>query len=243
MGATTMTLRLDLLALTLVAFSVLVACSPSSDAKPPASVASVDSAARAELADRLDDSTKLLTEFREKFPPSVARSTRCVVVVPAMVKGGVLLGAKHGNGFAACRTSTGWSAPAPISVSGGGAGLQVGLESVDVVMLVMTDDGMNKVLRSKFVLGADVSVSAGPVGRGREADTDTALKTEVLSYTRSRGLFAGAELSGAHVEQDNDATQALYERSAVEFRAILRGEVPAPSIAQRFLDALRASFS
>jgi len=225
----------------------LTQCSSQSNARPPASAEAGDSRARAEVEDRLGDATTLIEGFRDKLPESVTARARCVAVVPSMMKGGFIVGARHGEGFAMCRTastgSTGggnWSAPAPISVSGGSAGAQIGFESVDLVMLVESDDGMKKLLRSKFELGADVSASAGPVGRGREADTDATMKAEVLSYTRSRGLFAGAELSGAVVKQDEEATRALYGAQSADFRALLAGEVPvAAGASQRFVDAVR----
>ena len=224
-----------------ILFALAVGCSHASGAKSAATVTSGDTAVRADTVERLDDAATLVDAFHEKFPLSVSRNTKCVAAVPAMVKGGLIVGARHGSGFAACRTASGWSAPAPISVSGGGAGFQVGFESVDLLMLVMTDEGMKKLLGSRFALGADVSVSAGPVGRGREADTDTAFKAEVLSYSRSRGLFAGAELSGAAIQPDDDATTALYG-ARPEFRALLGGEVAAPGAAKHFVDTLRASF-
>jgi lipid-binding SYLF domain-containing protein len=217
-------------------------CAGSQEPKSAASVSSADAAARADTLDRLDDAATLVTEFREKLPPTVAKGARCIAIVPAMVKGGLILGARHGEGFVTCRGAAGWSAPAPISVSGGGAGLQVGVQSVDLLMLVMSEEGMKKLLHAKFALGADVSVSAGPVGRGREADTDTALKAEVLSYSRSRGLFAGAEVSGAVIEQDAEATRALYG-TQLEFRALLNGEVPVPARAKQLMDAIRETFS
>src|SRR5262249_27614619 len=156
----------------------------------------------------------LVGEYRGKLPASVTENARCVVVVPSMVKGGLIVGARHGGGFASCRTTSSsdanrWSAPAPITMSGGTAGAQIGFESTDVVMLIESDDGMKKLLRSRFELGADVSVSAGPIGRGREVDTDGTMHAQVLSYSRSRGLFAGAELNGAVVKQDEEATRAL----------------------------------
>ena len=203
------------------------------------------SKARAEVMDRLGDAATLVDEFRAKLPESVTKQARCIIVVPAMVRGGFIVGARHGDGFASCRApnngdQANWSAPAPISVSGGSAGAQIGVESVDLLMLVQSDAGMNKLLRSKFELGADVSASAGPVGRGREAATDTTMKAEVLSYTRSRGLFAGAELGGAVVKQDDDATRALYGASGPDFRTLLAGNVAPPDIAsRRFVEVVR----
>jgi len=220
------------------------ACS-SSPRTEAASPGADYSKAHVEVMDRLDDAAKLLDEFREKLPKAVTKQARCIVVVPAMVRGGFIVGARHGEGFATCRApdtsdQATWSAPAPISVSGGSAGAQIGVESVDVLMLVQSDEGMKKLLRSKFELGADVSASAGPVGRGREAATDATMKAEVLSYTRSRGLFAGAELGGAVVKQDDDATRALYGASGPDFRTLLAGSVAPPDVAsRRFVQVVR----
>src|SRR5882757_10652183 len=135
------------------------------------------------------------------IPREVLESAKCVAVVPSMIKGGFIIGARYGKGLATCRTSNGWSAPAPISIAGGSWGLQFGGEAVDLVMLIMNDRGMEHLLSSKFKLGAEGSVAAGPVGRQAEATTDWKMKSEVLSYSRSRGVFAGLELNGAVVKQ------------------------------------------
>ena len=226
----------------IAAFTTL-ACSSSSNGKAPAT-ASTQSPARLEVIDRLDEATTLMGEFRGKLPDFATKGARCVVVVPSMMKGGLILGARHGEGFALCRafaeggTTQHWSAPAPISVSGGSAGLQVGVESVDLLMLVESDSGMKKLLSSKFEVGADVSASAGPVGRGRQVGTDTTMKSEVFAYTRSRGLFAGAELSGAVVKQDREATAALY-REDKDFRTLLSTEAtPDVDASRHFVEAV-----
>jgi len=128
-----------------------------------------------------------------------------------------------------------------IAISGASVGPQLGLQSVDLVMLVMSDAGMKKLLSAKLTLGADMSVSAGPVGKGREVDTDVALKTEAVSYTRSRGLFAGVELDGAVVEQDSSTTASLYGRPAT-FQQLLSGGVPTPPEARPFVVAVSDTF-
>jgi len=139
------------------------------------------------------------------------------------------------------RSASGWSAPAFISVSGGSAGLQLGVESSDVVMLVMTDRAKAQLFRSDFALGADASASAGPVGEAVQASTDAEMKAEILSYARSRGLFAGAELSGAVVKQDVDALVAIYgDRQDVH--AVLAGDVPSPQEASAFMTKLATKF-
>ncbi|SRR5260221_476432 len=223
----------------LVVALALGACSHSGTTSSPQSGG--NSPAKQEIADRFDDSAELLTTFRNNMAPGALERARCVAVVPAMLKGGLIVGARHGRGFAACRTASGWSAPAPIVISGGSAGLQVGFESADVVMLIVTDGGMKRLMRAKVTLGADMSASAGPVGRGREIGTDAAMKSEVLSYSRSRGLFAGLELNGAVLEQDVEATESLYG-ARLDFHRVLGGEVPPPGEAQRFLGTIGQTF-
>ena len=146
------------------------------------------------------------------IPEEVLGSAECVAVVPTMIKGGFIVGARFGRGVASCRTPKGWSAPAFFTIKGGSFGLQIGAQAVDLVMLIMNDNGMKNLLNSQFKLGADASVAAGPVGRHAAADTDWKLKAQVLSYSRARGLFAGLELSGAAVGQDKDATREFYGR-------------------------------
>jgi SH3 domain-containing YSC84-like protein 1 len=172
------------------------------------------------------------------IPEDVMSSTKCVAVVPSMIKGGFIVGGRYGKGLATCRTKTGWSAPAPITIAGGSWGLQFGGEAVDLVMLVMNDKGMQHLLNSKFKLGADASVAAGPVGRHAEGSTDWKMRAEVLTYSRARGVFAGITLNGAVVKQDKDDTRLLYGK-AVPFNPILSGKVPAPAGSERFLGAVR----
>ena len=155
-----------------------------------------------------------------------------MAVVPTMLKGGFIVGARFGRGVASCRTPKGWSAPAFFTIKGGSFGLQIGAQAVDLVMLIMNDNGMKNLLSSKFKLGADASVAAGPVGRHAAADTDWKLKAQVLSYSRARGLFAGLELSGAAINQDKDATREFYGRM-VPFKTSLTGTIDAPPMPTR----------
>jgi len=158
-------------------------------------------------------------------------------VVPHLVKAGFIFGAKHGRGVAVCRTSDGWSAPAFITVGGGSWGLQIGAEGVDLVMLVMNHKGLEHLLSSKFEVTGEGSAAAGPVGRHASAGTDWKLNTEMLTYSRSRGIFAGLTLEGAVVERDADSTVAIYG-SDIPFKKILLGEVAAPAPAMPFLRAV-----
>jgi lipid-binding SYLF domain-containing protein len=226
-----------------LALALLVAACSHSSKVSETSVTSADPEARAAARDRLGDAVMLLTKVRSELPTKVATGARCVAVVPGMMKGGFVVGARSGKGFATCRTATGWSAPAPISVSGGSLGAQIGLESVDVVMVITSDEGKRSLERAKLALGADVSVAAGPVGKGRAAETDAPLKAAVLSYSWSRGLFAGAELNGALIEQDGATTAALYGApKPPELRTLLEGEARPPQNTQPFLDAVKETF-
>jgi lipid-binding SYLF domain-containing protein len=171
------------------------------------------------------------------IPEEVLSGSKCILVIPHLIKGGFIFGAKHGRGVATCRTADGWSAPAFVSVGGGSWGLQIGVEGVDLIMLVMNDRGLQHLLSSKFELTGEGSVAAGPVGRHTSAGTDILLNTEVLTYSRSKGVFAGLTLEGAVVEQDNDSTHAIYGKHMM-FRSILSGKVPAPASTEAFLRAV-----
>jgi lipid-binding SYLF domain-containing protein len=171
------------------------------------------------------------------IPEEVLSNAKCILVVPNLIKGGFIIGGKHGRGVATCRTSEGWSAPAFVSVGGGSWGLQIGVEGVDLVMLVMNDQGFQHLLSSKFELTGEGSVAAGPVGRHASAGTDWKMNTEMLTYSRSKGVFAGLTLEGAVVEQDNDSTHAIYGRHMM-FRNILSGRAATPRSADAFLKAV-----
>src|SRR5277367_1494397 len=167
------------------------------------------------------------------IPEEVLSNAKCIIVVPHLVKGGFIFGGKHGRGVATCRTPEGWSAPAFVSIGGGSWGLQIGVEGVDLVMLVMNDRGLQHLLSSKFALTGEGSVAAGPVGRHTSAGTDILLNTEVLTYSRSKGVFAGLTLEGAVIEQDNDSTRAIYGHHMM-FRNILSGKAPTPASGAAF---------
>jgi SH3 domain-containing YSC84-like protein 1 len=164
-------------------------------------------------------------------------SASCVAVVPALLNGGFVLGLRYGRGVASCRTAKGWSAPAFFVVWGGSFGLQFGGQAVDRVMLIMNDDGMTELLSSKFALGAQASAAGGPVGRQTAVETDWKMRAEVLSCSRSRGVFAGATLEHGTIKQDKDSTRAFYGRM-VPFATSLSGEIDAPSTTYPFLEPL-----
>jgi SH3 domain-containing YSC84-like protein 1 len=197
--------------------------------------------ARQDSVDRLQSSVDVIHAIMatpdKGIPQEVLNDAKCIVVVPNLIKGGFVFGGKHGRGIASCRTAEGWSAPAFVSVGGGSAGLQIGVEGVDLVMLVMNDKGLQQLLSSKFELTGEGSVAAGPVGRHASAGTDWKMTTEVLTYSRSKGVFAGLTLEGAVVEQDNDSTRAIYGKH-MEFRNILSGKVATPKSAEPFMKAV-----
>src|ERR1700723_1137759 len=196
---------------------------------------------REDTVNRLQNSVDVLQSIMatpdKGIPEEVLSGAKCILVVPDLIKGGFIFGAKHGRGVASCRTSNGWSAPAFVSVGGGRWGLQIGVEGVDLVMLVMNDQGFQHLLSSKFELTGEGSVAAGPVGRHASAGTDWKMNKEALTYSRSKGVFAGLTLEGAVVEQDNDSTRAIYGKH-MSFRNILSGRAAAPPSADAFLKAV-----
>ena len=195
----------------------------------------------ARVQDAAKDLDQIMAAPDSQIPAEVLQSAKCVAVVPDMVKGGFVIGGQHGRGVATCRTANGWSAPAFFTLTGGTWGAQIGAQAADVVMLIMNDKGMQDLLSSQFKLGGEAAITAGPVGREATANTDWKLKSEVLTYSRTRGLFAGLNLSGALVKPDDESTQAFYNRN-YDFRSILTGQVHAPAAANPFLAAVRRDF-
>jgi lipid-binding SYLF domain-containing protein len=191
---------------------------------------------------RLDHAGAVLHEVMSApdkgIPEEVIEHAKCIAVVPHMLKGGFVFGAENGRGVATCRTANGWSAPSFFAVTGGSWGLQIGVEGVDLVMIIQSDTGMQHLINSNFQLGGDASAAAGPVGRHASADTDWKLNTEVLTYSRARGAFAGLTLTGAGIRRDDDSTEAIYGHNITTSR-ILKGEIPIPPAAAPFLDAIR----
>src|SRR6202789_1419617 len=196
---------------------------------------------REDTVERMQKSVDVLQSIMSTpdkgIPEEVLSGAKCVVIVPDMLKAGFIFGAKHGRGVASCRTPEGWSAPAFVSVGGGSWGLQIGVEGIDLVMLIMNDRGLQHLLSSKFELSGEGSVAAGPVGRHASAGTDWMLNTEVLTYSRSKGVFAGLTLEGAVIEQDNDSTRAIYGHHMM-FRNILSGRATTPASAYGFIKAI-----
>ena len=199
---------------------------------------------REKSAERLDNSANVLHEIMAApdngIPEEILDHAKCIAVVPHMIKGGFVFGAENGRGVATCRTANGWSAPAFFAITGGSWGLQIGVEGIDLVMIIQNDRGMQRLLQSKFELGADASAAAGPVGRHASADTDWKLNTEILTYSRAKGAFAGLTLEGASIRRDDDSMRAVYGRYA-STRAVLTGKVAAPEASERFLTAVRGA--
>lgn len=190
---------------------------------------------------RLHTSAAVLDEIMKtpdkSIPDKVMASAKCVVVIPSMVRIAIGFGGEHGKGVATCRTAHGWSAPAPVTITGGSWGLQFGGEAVDVVMMVMSERGADDLLSSKFKIGVGASAAAGPIGRDAAAGTNYKFQAEILTYARSRGIFAGIDLSGSVLEQDKDETALLYGK-VIPFREILAGKVPPPHGSHTFEEAV-----
>ena len=193
--------------------------------------------------DRVTTATTVMTEIMSApdkgVPSDLLEKAECVAVVPSMKKAGFIVGAKYGVGVVTCRTNgrKAWSAPATIRIEGGSFGLQIGGSGTDVVLLVMNQSGAEKLMASKFTLGGDASVAGGPVGREATAQTDAQMHAEILSYSRSRGLFAGISLDGSTLRPDNDANKELFGKE-VDYKDILTGKVPAPASTKGFLTTL-----
>ncbi len=181
---------------------------------------------------------EIMATADKAIPQDLLNKAECAIVVPGMKKGAFIVGAKYGRGFMSCRkTGGGWSAPGAVRVEGGSVGFQIGGSETDVVMLVLNKRGAEKLLESKFTLGGDVAVAAGPVGRSSTAETDATMRAEILSWSRSRGVFAGISLKGSTMRPDEPAIKELYGKDLTN-RAILTGDVAVPQDAQAFVSLL-----
>lgn len=173
------------------------------------------------------------------IPDEVLKGSKCIAVVPSMIKGAFIIGGKHGRGVSTCRLPNGtWSTPAFFTISGGSWGLQFGVEDVQLVLMIMNDEGMRHLLSNKFQVGGEVSGAAGPVGRHASAGTDWKVETQILSYSRSHGLFAGIDLEGSWIERDKDSTMALYGKD-YGTTELLTGKVAVPQSARGFVADVR----
>jgi len=183
--------------------------------------------------------SEIMTSPDKGIPQDLLDKAQCIVVVPGLKKGAFIVGAKYGKGFVSCRGPhhTGWSAPGTIRVEGGSVGLQIGGSETDVVLLVMNQHGANRLLGDQFTLGGEGEVAAGPVGRNAAAQTDAKLTAEILSWSRTRGVFAGVSLQGATLRQDLEENAALYGRKLTN-REIVESQVAPPPAASRLLSLL-----
>src|ERR1051325_2810033 len=184
-----------------------------------------------DAAQRLEESAAVLSEIMatpdKGIPQDLLDRAHCVAVVPGLKKGAFVVGAQYGRGFLTCRNASGWSAPAAIRVEGGSVGFQIGGSETDVVMLVMNQRAVDKLLSSKFTLGAEGEVAAGPVGRTSSAETDAKMTAEILSWSRSKGLFAGISLKGATLRPDSDENEELYGRKIENRKSVMSTKPPA----------------
>lgn len=197
-----------------------------------------DSNAAATKVDQASQIIQQMTSGNAGIPDSVLTGAKCIAVIPHMIKGAFMVGGEHGSGLATCRTSSGWSAPAPFDISGGSIGWQIGGQSSDLVMMVMNQQGMDQLMSGHFKVGAGASVAAGPVGRSGSADAGW--KAAILTYARSKGAFAGVSVNGSGITQDKKLTKELYGNE-VPFASILKGEAPTPSSAQAFISAVTSA--
>lgn len=197
------------------------------------------------LDNRLEAARSVLDQIMstpdKAIPDGIARKAVCIAVVPGMLKGAFILGAEYGQGVVTCRTATGWSGPVFIRMAGGSWGFQIGGQGTDLILVAVNQRGMQSLLHDKFKVGADASAAAGPVGRDTQASTDITLKAELLTWSRSHGLFAGIDLNGISVSQNLDDTETLYG-AHYPFEQILHGHVPPPAAARPFLHTVSQYF-
>jgi lipid-binding SYLF domain-containing protein len=211
------------------------------------SLSSVSFAAdsEAKLTDRIDAAHDVLHELMatpdKGIPFDIAAKAKCVAVIPAFKKGAFLVGAQYGQGVATCRTGHGWSAPVFIQITGASFGLQAGGQSTDLVLVGMNHRSMDDMLKDKVKLGGDIAVAAGPVGRNTQAATDELANVEFLTYSRSKGLFAGVDLTGDVVNQNGEDTRKYYGKD-IPYRELLSGSVPTPASAEHFVRTVNEMF-
>lgn len=206
---------------------------------------SVAALAQGKLKDEINQSQKAAEVFREimdtpdkDIPRDILAKAECVAVFPQVIKAGFIIGGRGGRGVASCRTTSGWSAPAYFDLGGGSIGLQIGAQATDFILLFMDKDGLNSLLSDKFEIGADASVAAGPVGRQVGASTDVKLDAKILSYSRSKGLFAGLELKGVVIKPDKDDMRDVYGKEVTAKEALQDNKLTAPPAVRAFPETL-----
>ena len=200
---------------------------------------------KAKLDDRLKDAQAVVNEIMQTpdkgIPQNILAGASCVVVVPGFKKGAFLVGAQYGQGVATCRTPKGWSSPVFVQLTGGSFGFQAGGQSTDLVLVAMNQNGLQDMLKNKFKIGGDAAASAGPVGRNAQAGTDWKLNAEFLTYSRSKGLFAGIDLDGTVLSQNQDDTRAFYGAD-LPYAQVLKGSQPTPPEARPFVRTVAKFF-
>jgi lipid-binding SYLF domain-containing protein len=209
------------------------------------SLPALAASSKADLNDRIESARTVIDEIMQTpdkgIPDSIVKQATCIAVVPSYKKGAFIVGAQYGQGVVTCRTGRGWSGPVFIRMAGGSFGLQVGGQGTDLVLVAVNDKGLQDLLKSKFKIGGDASASAGPVGRNAQASTDISLRAELLTYSRSKGLFAGIDLDGTSVSQNTDDTNVYYDGPHT-FQQILKGNVLPPPDSKPFLRTIAKYF-
>jgi lipid-binding SYLF domain-containing protein len=201
---------------------------------------------RRDIQDRVDSAKTVLEQIMNagdnSIPLNILKQATCVGIVPGMIKGAFIFGAQYGQGVVTCRTGHGWSAPVFIRLAGGSWGLQIGGQATDLVLIAVNDNGFQDLLKSKFKVGANASAAAGPVGRSTEASTDWKLTAELLTYSRSKGLFAGIDLDGTSISQNHEDTDTYYGGQSYDFRSVLKGNVAVPQDSVPFVESVAHYF-
>jgi len=200
---------------------------------------------KAKLVERMQDAQAVITQIMaapdKSIPTSILAGAQCVTVIPSYKKAAFVVGGQYGQGVVTCRTPRGWSAPVFVQLAGGSFGFQIGVQGTDLIILAMNERGQQDMLKNKFKLGADAAASAGPVGRNAQAATDWKMNAELLTYSRSKGLFAGIDLDGSVLSQNEDDTRVMYG-DAVPYETILKGNVATPAEAQPFVRTVMKYF-
>jgi SH3 domain-containing YSC84-like protein 1 len=200
---------------------------------------------KAKVAERLNDASHVISEIMatpdKAIPSGILSDAKCVVIIPSYKKGAFIVGAQYGQGVATCRTPRGWSAPVCVQLTGGSFGFQIGGQATDLVLIAMNDQGLQDMLKNKFKIGGDAAASAGPVGRNAQAGTDWKLNAQFLTYSRSKGLFAGINLDGTVLSQNQADTKALYG-SDLPYETVLKGSQATPEEARPFVRTVAKYF-
>jgi len=196
---------------------------------------------------RIQEAATVLQELHaipdKDIPQELWDKARCVIVVPSLKKAAFIVGGEYGKGLMSCRRNGGWSAPVFMEMQKGSFGAQIGAESIDLVLLVMNERGMEKLLQNKVTIGAGIAAAVGPVGRHAQASTDAQLKAEILSYSRAQGLFAGIDLSGGVLKTDDDANHDFYGKTVSARKVLIDGAGSTPAVAEPFMKALQRTYS